>query len=229
VNREGKTVTEIKICGITNPEDALFAAACGADALGFIFYRKTPRFIVPERAKEIIAMLPADVVRIGVFVNHGFDEIEKIRTLCALDMVQLHGDESPEFCRRFSPSEVIKAFSPRTEEDLSAIEAYPQTAVLVDARTPGLYGGTGATADWDLAGLVMKMRPLILAGGLNPENIGQAMASVSPAAVDINSGVETAPGKKDHRRIREIIDLIRSAGKAPGTGNEKIFRRSARR
>lgn len=222
-------VTEIKICGITNPGNALFAAACGVDALGFIFYAKSPRFIPPEKAQEIIAALPREVIKIGVFVNHDYEEIERIRACCSLDMIQLHGDESPEFCRRFPPSIVIRAFSPRTEEDLLMLENYPPTAVmLVDARAPGLYGGTGLKSDWNLARLVMKTHPLILAGGLDMTNIGEAIEYVSPGAVDINSGVELAPGKKDHEKIRAIIDTIRRRENMRENQERKIFRLSAR-
>ncbi len=222
-------MTEIKICGITNRDDALFAASCGAHALGFIFYAKSPRSIAPEKAKEIIEALPANVARIGVFVNQGYDEIERIRALCSLDMVQLHGDESPEFCGGFPQSIVIKAFAPRTMDDLRIIERYPEAAVLIDARAPGLYGGTGTTPDWNLARQAATLRPLILAGGLNPGNIEAALASVSPAAVDLNSGVETAPGKKNHQKIRAAIDLIRAGKREQRDLKKTIFRLSAQR
>ncbi len=221
-------MTEIKVCGMTNREDALFAASCGVGALGFIFYEKTPRAVTPEKAKEIIAALPGEVVKIGVFVNHVYDEIERIRKFCNLDMIQLHGDESPEFCRRFPSSMVIRALSPRTEDDLRLIDDYPGTPILMDAYAPGLRGGTGRTADWNLARVVMKTHSLILAGGLNPDNILEALASVSPDAVDINSGVETAPGKKDHKKIRAIIDLIRGRDNMYGNQERKIFRLRAR-
>lgn len=194
---------------MTNPEDALAAASCGVDALGFIFYEKTPRFVAPEKAQAIIAALPGSVVRIGVFVNESYEEIERIRTLCSLDMIQLHGEETPEFCRRFPASTVIRAFSPRRSEDLAVLDGYPGMPILVDARTAGLRGGTGQKANWNLARLVTKTHPVILAGGLQRDNICEALAAVSPAAVDINSGVETAPGKKDQEKMREIIALIR--------------------
>ena len=221
-------MTQIKICGMTNQEDALFAASSGVDALGFIFYEKTPRFVTPEKAKGIIAALPGEVARIGVFVNHSYDEIERIRTFCNLDMIQLHGDESPEFCRRFPSSMVVRSFALRTEDDLRLLDDYPGTPILADSYAPGLRGGTGRIVDWNLARRVMKTHPLILSGGLSPDNISEALAAVSPDAVDINSGVETAPGKKDPEKIRAIVDLIRrSEGTAVANG-ERIFRLSAR-
>jgi len=205
-------MTEIKICGITRIDDALCAAACGADAVGFIFHKSSPRCVAPERAKKIIAVLPPGITTVGVFVNREAEEVAQTVENCGLDLIQLHGDESPEYCRRFSPERVIKAVFPRTPEDLRALDAYDVRAFLVDAREADRYGGTGKRADWGLAARLGKSHPLILAGGLCIENIGKALSAVAPGAVDINSGCERAPGIKDHDRIRRIIEIIRARG-----------------
>jgi phosphoribosylanthranilate isomerase len=202
-------MTEIKICGITNLEDAMGAAGCGVDAVGFIFHPGSPRYIPPEKVKAIADALPKGIARVGVFVNHGAAEVERIVEECGLDLIQFHGDEPPEACRLFPPGRVIKAVFPRRMEDLTALAAYEVRAFLIDSRTAGLYGGTGRTADWALAARLRETRPLILAGGLNEGNIRQALASVSPHAVDLNSGVERAPGIKDHDRMRRIVEIIR--------------------
>ncbi len=205
-------MTEIKICGITRLEDALCAADCGTDAVGFIFHKASPRYIAPERAREIIAVLPRGTVTVGVFVNREADEVERTAALCGLDLIQLHGDESPEYCRRFPHERVIKAVFPRTPGDLRSLGAYEVRAFLADARDAGRYGGTGKRPDWELAAKLRESHPLILAGGLDAGNIAEALAAVLPHAVDINSGCERAPGIKDHDRMRRIIGMIRGAG-----------------
>ena len=205
-------MTEIKICGITNIDDALCAAESGADAVGFILHPPSPRYIAPERAKEIIAALPPGIATVGVFVNREAEEVRQMAADCGLDLIQLHSDESPEYCGRFSPERIIKAVFPRTPEDLRALAAYRVRAFLIDSREAGRYGGTGKRADWGLAARLSKERPLILAGGLSIENIGEALTAVAPVAVDINSGIEKAPGIKDHDRMKRIIDLIRKSG-----------------
>jgi phosphoribosylanthranilate isomerase len=218
-------VTEIKICGITNREDAHFVAGCGVDAIGFIFYPKSPRYVAPEAAKGIIKELPdgiADTItKVGVFVNHDIQEVKETVKLCGLDLIQLHGAESPAYCGQFPPSLVIKAFAPRTEDDLEKLRGYPVRAILVDAHDPQRYGGTGERSDWRLAALVKEQHPLILAGGLSIANIQEAIEFVAPHAVDISSGVEVSPGKKDHQKIKAIIGLVRQIG---GHGR-KIFGR----
>lgn len=201
-------MTEIKICGITNQEDALFAAACGVDALGFIFYPPSPRYIDPVRAREIIDALPDEVVKVGVFVNQSAPAVRQIFDFCGLDLIQLHGDETPEYCRKFPRTRLIKAVFLQNEADCSKLEQYPTHAILVDSRAPGKYGGTGTMVDWALAARVRKSYPLILSGGLKEENITAALVAVSPAAVDINSGVESVPRRKDSEKVRRIIELI---------------------
>jgi phosphoribosylanthranilate isomerase len=209
------TYTEIKICGITRLEDALCAATCGADAIGFIFHKESPRYIAPERAKAIIAQLPGEVAKVGVFVNRKTEEVKRIVETCGIDLIQLHGDESPAYCRLFPAERVIKAVSPRSPEEVRALDTYDVRAFLIDARDAGRYGGTGKRADWKLSAALKKTLPLILAGGLDMENIQAALANVAPQAVDINSGCELAPGIKDHDRIKRIIGMIRGMSRGP--------------
>ncbi|MDD5722829.1 MAG: phosphoribosylanthranilate isomerase [Syntrophales bacterium] len=220
---EGETMTGIKICGITDLDDALVAAEAGADALGFIFYPKSLRYVSPERAKEIIAGLPSGIAKVGVFVNDEPERVAKITESCGLDLLQLHGDETPEYCRLFPAPMVIKAFSLRTAGDLGRLADYPVRAILVDAFVPGLYGGTGKMSNWELAKSLKQTCALILSGGLNSENIQDAIVSVSPHAVDINSGVESSPGRKDHEKIRRIIEIIRRGGWRTGEKGTDIF------
>jgi phosphoribosylanthranilate isomerase len=199
---------EIKICGITNLEDAASACEYGADALGFIFYKKSPRYITPETVRQIIDNLPRAVIRVGVFVNHAIRTVKDIYEFCGLDLIQLHGDESPEYCRQFPESILIKASSPRSEDELSILKYYPVKAVLIDARDPALYGGTGKKSDWEMAMKLKKICPLVLSGGLNPGNILEAIETVLPNAVDVNSGVEVSPQKKDSDKMKNIIKMV---------------------
>jgi phosphoribosylanthranilate isomerase len=204
-------MTQIKICGITNIDDALCAAESGADAVGFIFHPASPRYMAPQRVKEIVAALPRGITTVGVFVNREAEEIARTVEHCGLDLIQLHGDESPEYCRRFAPERIIKAVFPGTPEDLATLTAYRVRAFLVDFRDADRCGGTGKRTDWKLAARLAKERPLILAGGLTLENIGEALVAVAPDSVDINSGIEKAPGIKDHDRMRRIIGIVRGA------------------
>lgn len=217
-------MTQVKICGITNKEDALCAAQCGADALGFIFYPPSPRYITPTDAREIIKTLPAHLAIVGVFVNEAAENVKRIAGLCDLDFIQLHGDESVEYCLGFAPEMLIKAVELRDENDLQNAVRYDTAAILVDSRHAGLYGGTGRKSNWDLAGLLRSKKPLILSGGLNENNVGEALAKVAPPALDINSGVEMKPGKKDHRKLVEIFAIIRRAD-IEQKESELIFRK----
>ena len=203
-------MTKIKICGITNQKDALLAAECGIDALGFIFYPDSPRYVTPDTARSIIRDLPEGIVRVGVFVNRDPSEVMEITAFCAVDLIQLHGDESPDYCRRFPAERLIKAVSFQADGDLEGLARYPVNAFLLDHRDMGKYGGTGKTANWDLAGRIRAIYPLILAGGLHEGNIAAAIRHAGPDAVDLNSGVEKFPGKKDPEKIKRIIDIIRS-------------------
>ncbi len=202
-------MTEIKICGITSMEDAMAVAEAGADAIGFIFYRASPRFVTPEKAREIIRGLASPIVKVGVFVNHDPREVDEIMRYCCLDMIQLHGDESPGYCARFPAGSVIKAISGWAGEDTEPWVMYKVRAFLLDAKDPLLYGGTGRKADWGLARELGRRHPLILSGGLDADNIADAIGAVSPAAVDFNSGVEISPGRKDHDKVREVVRLVR--------------------
>ena len=206
---------QVKFCGITNKDDALFAAKCGAAALGFIFYPPSPRYIKPEDAKTIIGSLSDKLVKIGVFVNEKPQEIKRVMEYCALDMIQLHGDESPEYCRHFAAPIIIKAVELKNNDDVIRTLDYDVAAILVDNRHAGLYGGTGKKSNWDLACRVRNKKSLILSGGLNEENIAQVLKTVAPAALDINSGVEKSPGIKDHKKLAQIFDIIRAADTTP--------------
>jgi len=200
---------QVKICGITNEADALFAAQCGAAAIGFIFYAASPRYIEPGAAQKIIRNLPQGLIKVGVFVNESQDIVKRIIESCGLDMIQLHGDEPPEYCRNFPVYQVIKAVELKNETDLRLAQSYNTAAILVDSRHAGLYGGTGRRANWELALRLQLKKPLILSGGLNEENITEAIEKVRPTALDINSGVEISPGKKDHTKIASLFETIR--------------------
>jgi phosphoribosylanthranilate isomerase len=208
-------VTQVKICGITNEEDALCAAKLGATALGFIFYLHSPRNIKPADARKIVSAMPAELVKVGVFVNEKAAQIKRVMKYCALDMIQLHGDESPAYCRHFPAYQVIKAVELKNDDDFNYASSYDVAAILVDSRHAGLYGGTGKKANWELACRIKNKKPLILSGGLSEENIAAAIKAVMPDALDINSGVESGPGKKDHAKLARIFDIIRHADVEP--------------
>jgi len=200
----------VKICGITNIEDALAANEAGADALGFIFHRASPRFIEPDAARSIIAQLPPFVSRVGVFVDETVENVSAISRLAGLSAVQLHGTESPDMCRAL-PSPVIKAFRVQDQNSLSGFEKYHVSAFLLDSYVPDQPGGTGSKFNWDLAVKAKSFgRPIILAGGLTPENITDAITKTTPYAVDVSSGVESSPGRKDHKKLREFISRANS-------------------
>lgn len=200
----------VKICGITNNPDALAAAQYGAAAVGFIFYPPSPRFIRPQDAKKIIRALPKGLVTVGVFVNESTETIKKISDDLPLDMIQLHGDESPGDCRKLGATRVIKALHLQNDTDVGVASGYDVAAILVDSRRGNLYGGTGKTTDWALARKIKDQKPLILSGGLTPENIREALLAVAPDALDVNSGVESAPGKKDHEKLLRLFKTLRA-------------------
>jgi phosphoribosylanthranilate isomerase len=202
-------MTQIKICGMTRRTDALAAAACGADALGFIFFEGSPRHVTPDTARSVCRDLPDGVVRVGVFVNEDPIKIMEIVDFCGLDMIQLHGDEPPEACRRLPKERLIKAVSFQRDGDTAALADYAVRAILLDHREAGRYGGTGRRSDWNAAQLVKARYPLILAGGLNESNIEEAIRIVAPGAVDLNSGVEISPGEKDPGKMMQTINHIR--------------------
>jgi phosphoribosylanthranilate isomerase len=196
---------KVKICGITNAPDALLASEAGADALGFMFYDGSPRRISVSAAAEIIRLLPSSIMKVGVFVNATEELVRRAIGECGLNMLQFHGDETPEFCARFGMRS-MKAFRIRDAESLKALPDYLTDAWLLDAYSAGNFGGTGGRFDWDLAIEAKRLgRPIFLAGGLNPENVAEAVEKVQPFAVDVSSGVESSPGKKDHRKIKKFV------------------------
>lgn len=197
-------MVRVKICGITSLEDALVAVRAGADALGFVFHDESPRHVSPEQAAGIIAGLPPFIQTVGLFVNRPLAFVNDTAARCRLDLVQLHGDEPPEFCDAVE-RRVIKAFRVKDISSLDPIRHYRVAAHLLDAYSPKAYGGTGLTFNWDIAAAAKEFGPLILAGGLTPDNVREAVEAVKPYAVDVSGGVESAPGRKDAARVREFI------------------------
>jgi len=203
--------TRVKICGITNLADAQVAVEAGADALGFVFYEKSPRFISIETAAEISKQLPPFILRIGVFVNAPKEEIVRAIGECGLSLLQFHGDEPPEFCTQFDLMS-MKAFRIRDTGSLKELPKYKTDAWLLDAYSSDTLGGTGGVFNWDLAVEAQKTgRPIFLAGGLTPENVAEAIQKVRPFGVDVSSGVESSPGKKDHAKMRAFIHAAKTA------------------
>lgn len=203
---------KIKICGITNGEDANVAVGVGADALGFVMYRKSPRWVEPTVARSIIAGLPPFVLPVGVFVN---EEAERVRALmdeCGFVLAQLHGDESALYCQNLGRP-ALKALRMKDRATLLALAQFQGRAnlrgVLIDAFSDQTYGGTGQTVDWTLAQEAARSAPVILAGGLNPANVAEAIRMVRPYGVDVSSGVEQSPGKKDHHKLKAFIEAVR--------------------
>ena len=202
-------MTKVKICGITNLEDALLSAKFGADALGFNFYPKSPRYISPEKACEIIEKLPKKVLKVGVFVNENLKKISEIATIAKLDAIQLHGEETPEFVRDLKAKtnlEIIKAFRVSPEFKPEDVSQYEVDAILLDAYNPKEHGGTGETFDWEIAKKVQEIFPkMYLAGGLSHENVRSAIWDIKPFAVDVCSGVEEARGMKDKVKVINFL------------------------
>lgn len=203
---------KIKICGITNVEDAAVTVKAGADALGFVMYRKSPRFVEPAVARAIVAGLPPFVLPVGVFVN---EEAEKVRALmdeCGFALAQLHGDESALYCQNLGRP-ALKAFRLKDRGTFLALAEFQGCAnvrgFLIDAFSDQAYGGTGQTVDWILAQEAARSTPIILAGGLNPTNVAEAIRAVRPYGVDVSSGVEKSPGKKDPDKVKNFIEAAR--------------------
>lgn len=197
----------VKVCGLTSLRDAQMCAAAGANLLGFIFYPKSPRYIPPEKAAEIIAELPGQILPVGVFVNESRETLEKIISWTGIRVIQLSGDESPGECRNYQV-DVWKAFRLKTPEETESVARYPIAAALIDGVSNGQYGGTGCLADFSLAVMVKHHHPVVLAGGLNPGNIIEAVRNVNPWAVDLNSGVESSPGNKDPDKIAALFEAL---------------------
>jgi phosphoribosylanthranilate isomerase len=201
-------IVKVKICGVTSYADALAAVDAGADLLGFNFYPESPRYVTMEQAADIVKQLPAFVTLVGVFVNASLDTVHEAMERCYLDWVQLHGDESPEYCRSLLSNnvKVMKALRVRTREDVIRAHDYATDAILLDAFHPQQFGGTGLAFDWSLVQHTGKR--VFLAGGINPDNAAQAV-ELGVYGVDICSGVESEPGRKDHAKMKQLFENIR--------------------
>lgn len=204
--------TKVKICGITSAEDAAVAVEAGADALGFVFYRKSPRYIEPLLAKQIIMSLPPLVTPVGVFVNEEQQMVRNLMDDCGLALAQLHGNESAAYCQELGRP-VLKALRVKDRSSFLALAEFQGRAgvrgFVLDAFSDQAYGGTGQVIDWQLAAEVAKAAHILLAGGLTPDNVEKAIQSVQPYGVDVSSGVEREPGKKDHEKVRTFIRAVR--------------------
>ncbi len=203
--------TRIKICGITKPEDALSAISSGADAIGLVFYPASPRAVTVEQAASIIAVVPPFVSVVALFVDETAYRVNQVLSSLSIDVLQFHGDESAKYCEQFNRP-YIKAVRVQAGLDLSdACRAHTAArGVLLDAWQAGVPGGTGKTFDWRLAALELPL-PVVLAGGLNPDNVSEAMATLQPAAVDVSGGVELSPGAKDCVKIKQFISAVKTA------------------
>ncbi len=205
-------IVKIKICGITNVEDAKVAVAAGADALGFVMYRKSPRFVEAAMVRRIVAGLPPFVLPVGVFVNEEPGLVRSLLDDCGLALAQLHGDETALYCQDLGRP-VLKALRLKDRGTFLALAEFQGRAnvrgVLIDAFSNQAYGGTGQTVDWTLAQEAAQSTPIVLAGGLTPANVAEAIACVHPYGIDVSSGVERSPGKKDHGKVKAFIEAAR--------------------
>ena len=205
-------IPKVKICGITNAEDAAVAVEAGADALGFVFYRKSPRYIEPTLARQIIMNLPPLVIPVGVFVDEDQQVIRSLMDDCGLEIAQLHGNESAVYCKELGRT-ILKALRVKDRSTFLALAEYRGRAgvrgFVLDAFSEQAYGGTGQMIDWQLAAEAAKAANILLAGGLTPDNVTKAIQAVHPYGVDVSSGVERAPGKKDHEKVRAFIQAVR--------------------
>ncbi|MBT5872443.1 MAG: phosphoribosylanthranilate isomerase [Candidatus Latescibacteria bacterium] len=199
-------MTRVKICGITNQVDADMAVSAGADALGFIFFPGSPRHVEPDTVRSISERLPPFISVVGVFVNEIATQVNDLAAKCRLDTVQLHGDETPEYCADIDKT-VVKVFRVKNDDWLRESQPYRVSALLLDTWASDRYGGTGNTFDWSLVSRVSH--PVILSGGLNPGNVADAISKVKPYGVDTSSGVESEPGIKDHKKVQEFIEAVR--------------------
>ncbi len=199
----------VKICGVTNLEDALLATELGADAVGFVFYEKSPRYINPRTAALIIRELPPFVATVGVFVNEPPEKLINTAKEAGVGCVQLHGDETPEYCQSLG-LRTIKALRVKDASVLNKLRSYTVSGILLDTYREGVPGGTGETFDWEIASEAAGAGRIILSGGLTPENVREAIEKVHPYAVDVSSGVEKKPGRKDHDKLRKFFEQVRT-------------------
>ena len=203
--------TRIKICGLTNEHDARLAAELGADYLGFVLHPASPRHVTPERLRHLARLLPEGPLRVGVFVNVSAAQVVEIMAACALDIAQLHGDEPEHAAEAIGPQRVWKAVALRTLEDVKRASNYPARALLVDSMTRTQRGGTGQTGNWPLAARLSALCPVVLAGGLRPGNVAAGIRAVLPFAVDVSSGIEAVPGRKDPAALAAFVAAARGA------------------
>jgi len=203
-------LVKVKICGITNLEDALISYFSGADAIGFVFYRKSSRYIDPIKARNIIRILPKKIKCVGVFVDESAAKVKKIAKLCGLDILQFHGKESPDYCKKFRDYKVIKAFRIRRKEDLAWVSKYKTFAYLFDSFSPTLQGGTGSKFNWKILAQIGRMKPaMFLSGGLTAGNVRKAVKLLKPDWVDVSSSLESKPGKKDHQKVKKFVQAVK--------------------
>jgi len=201
-------MVRVKICGITNLDDALIALDAGADALGFVFHCASPRHMFPEQAARIISQLPPFIQTVGLFVNEAQATVNEVADLCGLDIIQLHGEEPPEYCNAIR-RRIIKAVRVKDISSLEIMGRYPAATFLLDAWSPAAHGGTGQTFNWDIAEAAARQHRIILAGGLTPENVADAVRQVRPYGVDVSSGVELSRGMKSAAKVREFISTAK--------------------
>ncbi len=202
-------MVRVKICGITRMEDAQLASVLGAWAIGFILYKKSLRYVKPEKIRKIIKNLPPFITPVGVFVNEEENNIRQIAEFCGLKALQFHGEETPQFCSRFSSYKIIKAFRIKGQNELQQLSAFRINAYLLDAYQEGLYGGSGRSLEWKILKGIKNIRvPIIIAGGLNEKNIDQVLKVYQPYALDLSSGVEVSPGIKDHRALKRLFKKV---------------------
>lgn len=205
------TLEIIKVCGLTNIGDALFAADEGATALGFIFYEGSPRYVTPQAAAMITATLPHEVLRVGVFVDEEPTKIRMVASLAGLNVVQLHGNELPGLCEQLGDLKVWKVFRVGEEFNVERLSKYKCDAYFLDTASDSVYGGTGRTFPWPVAVEAKQFGPVIMAGGLDAENVGEAIRQVAPYGVDASSKLERKPGLKDHDKVKAYLEAARSA------------------
>lgn len=203
-------MVKIKFCGITNKQDAIKAAEFGVDMLGFVFYKKSKRYVEPKTVRDIVNELPPYIAKVGVFVDEDAQKVSEIMQDCLLDMLQFHGEESPAYCDMFKDSyKVIKAFRIKDKNSLKGINDYNADYYMLDTYSPKTAGGTAKVFDWNLIEGYELLRPVILSGGLIPENVRQAIQKVSPYGIDVSSGIESSVGKKDPGLMKKFVENVR--------------------
>jgi phosphoribosylanthranilate isomerase len=205
---------KVKVCGITSYDDASMALDCGVDALGFNFFPPSPRYLHPADARRIIRRLPPFAVTVGLFVNVAQPaQLAEMARTAGVAVLQLHGEETPDYCRELANWPLVKAVRIGARAIFEDLEAYPVQGFLLDVKDDALFGGTGKSFDWTVARILPRTRPILLAGGLRPDNVAEAIRAVEPYAVDVCSGVESAPGKKDAGELTEFMNEVHHASR----------------